>query len=253
MQPTEWLVGGIGLLEYFGNSPVQLKSSVVRRALKGDEYIQTRAKAWASSKKPEKLPKLPFNVGDYDQLVTALHLPQIAQPDISRVDDQYSMDIVCHFMDIAAYLAEKEPALKISRGFIAREIEPPDSDKARFVWACNILDDVTLIFDLLDAGALTVVESDVFRTLYPEIAFATAKAYMLAAISYIYDEQKPTIASWQSVGLSALMGVPVSDFNDVMTWQAGYSPTKGPGRPPSQAPDLAGQSATDSQRKDFPR
>lgn len=253
MQSTEWLVGSIGLLKYFGHAPVQITSSAIRRALKGDEYIKSRAKTWAASKKPAKLPKLPFNVGDYDQLVTALHLPQLAQPDISRIDDGYSMDVVCHFMDIAAYLTEKEPALKMSQGFIAREIEPPDSDKARFVWACNILDDVNLVFDLLDAGALTVVESDVFRTLYPEIAYETAKAYMLAAISYIYDEQKPTIASWQSVALSALMGTPVSDFNDVLTWQAGYSSTKGPGRPPSQAPNLAGQAATETQRKDFPR
>ena len=253
MSTPEWIVGTIGLQDFFGVRPIRLTKPQVLQALNVEKYIKGRAKVWADSKKPAKLPKLPFNVSDYDQLVTALHLPDSAQPDISQVDEEFQLDIAAQFIDISHFLASQEPALRMSQGFISREIEPPDSDKARFVWTCNILEDIHLVYDLLDAGALTQVEATAFKTLYPETAFLTAKAYMSSAIDYVYDEEKPTIASWQALGLSALMGVPVSDFQSVLTWQAGYSSTKGPGRPPSQAPNLAGQAATDSQRKDFPR
>lgn len=253
MEVTEWLTGIVGLNSYFGGVPLVVTKAQINQALTAQKYVDNRIKSWMEAKKPAKFIPGEFTLADYDLVISALQTPKISHPNMTRLDPSLQLDFYTAFLDIGYYLKKNQPAVVLSRGLVAREVEPPTTDKSRFMWACNIINDVKYIFDLLDSGALTPVEADVFKELFPDIAAYTATACITAAINFIYDNDKPTLSSWQLQGLSALMGVPVSDFNDVLTWQAGYNPTKGPGRPPSQAPNLAGQAATESQRKDFPR
>lgn len=253
MISSDWIAGTIGLDWYLGLSPLKMTATQMARALKAEEYVKNRAKQWISTRKPGKITMGGLKLGDYDAVTTALQNPLHSPPDISGLTGDIQMQVLIKGMEIGFYLQENLPSTKLSGGIIAREVTPPISDQTRFMWACNAINDVRRIYDLLDAGALTVVEANAFKTLFPDLAMVTATSYLEAMINFIYSEEIPTIASWQALGLSALMGTPITDFNDVLTWQAGYSSTKGPGRPPSQAPDLANQSATDSQRKDFPR
>lgn len=250
---NEWLAGTIGLSAYFGIKPVTVSKSQITQAMNAEKYILTRIRSWVAATKPSKFEIGDISMADYDLIVSNMQSPQLAHPDMSRIDPSMQVDFYTAFLDLGYYLKEIRPAVAHSGGLIAREVEPPSSDKARFTWACNIVNDIKYVFDLLDAGALTGVEADAFRRLFPETALFTASTCLQEIIGFIYSKEKSTLASWQLSGLSALMGVPITDFNDVLTWQAGYNPTKGPGRPPSQAPNLAGQAATDSQRKDFPR
>lgn len=253
MISTEWLTGTIGLATYFGQKPIKMTQSQVTQALKAETYITQRAKSWAAAKRPGQLPKDMLGIADYDMVITALGTPELAHPDISRLPSNWQLDFVTAFMDIGYYLQSQQPAVKMSGGFIAREIEPPSSDKSRFMWACNAINDIHNIYDLFDAGALTVIEADAFKQLFPETALFTATEYLKAAIEYIYNNEKPTMASWQLQGLSALMGVPMADFQDVAGWQMGYDRPKGPGRPPLSKPlNIAKAQLTDSQQLDSP-
>jgi hypothetical protein len=254
MSLADWVVGTIGLSSFFGEHKIKITKHNLAQALQEDKIIAKRAKEWAASNKPAKFIPPKLNNNDYDRIVSSLHVPQVAQPDISQLDPDSQLDVLAGFIDISNYLAEKEPAVRLSGGFISREIEPPDSDKSRFMWSCNIINDVTSIFDLLDSGALTAIEAEVFRELFPDLAMKTAKAYITAAIDYVYYNKKPTIASWQAVGLSALMGAHITDFQDVIGWQMNYDGGSGPGRPSGpKAPNLSGANITDSQKLGEPK
>ncbi len=253
MISSEWLTGTIGLEAYFGLKSPKVAPTQLKQALRAETYIQNRADAWANSKRPARLESNPIPLTQYDQIITSLNHPYQAHPDIRAIPHEFSLDFLTAFLDIGNYLQQHEPSLKISQGFLGREIEPPDSDKIRFLWICNMINDLRRVFDLLDSGALTHVEATTFKELFPETALLTAVTYLRTGINFIYDKQKPTLASWQIAGLSALMGVPVADFNDVVAWQAGYDQSPGPGRPAVAKPvNLADSNLTDSQKLDSP-
>lgn len=243
---ADWLTGTMGIYAYFGMSRLKVTKAQLIQAMKAEDYIKSRAKAWAASKKPAKMEKMPISFKDYDMIVTALQHPYQATPDLSAIPDDLALDVVAKFLDITHYLHEHQPALMISGGLIGREIEPPTSDKTRFCWACNAINDVRIVYDLLDSGALTGIEADAFKTLFPDMAMFTAVSYLKEAINFMYDNEKPTMASWQLQGISALLGVPMADFNDVVSWQMNYD-QQGPGRPPSSVPDFATDSMSDMQ------
>jgi len=252
MLSSEWLVGTIGLSAYFGMKRPGITQAMVSQALQVEKYVKRRAEAWAAAKKPAKLVEMKLNENDYDMIVTALQNPNQAQPDISSLPTDMALDFLTAFVDIGYYLHENMPSLQLSGGLIAREIEPPSSDKTRFVWSCNIINDVRLMFDLLDSGAVTEIEGKAFTTLFPEIAMLTAVTYLKTAINFMYDNEKPTMASWQLQGLSAMLGVRLTDFSDVLGWQVGYD-EKGPGRPVgAKTVNFAKSNLTDSQKLDSP-
>jgi hypothetical protein len=247
VSPNEWLLGTIGLDGYFGFRPIKITKSQLNQSARYQELLKRRAQQWAASKKPAKFQKPKYSERDYDLLVTALMSPEKALPDLTFVPDNLSADIVSTYLNISYYLYSVQPATKISKGFLGREIEPPSSDKMRFVWACNAIDSIEFVLNLLDQGALTPAEANAFTSIYPDVAADTAVAYLKEAVNYMYDNEKPTMASWQLQGISALLGAPVADFNDVMQWQSGYE-QQGAGRPPeTKSPNIAQFNMSDMQ------
>ena len=243
---TEWIMGTIGFAALFGQAPIKITPRQVKQALLCGNYIKTRATAWANSSRPAKIPSFGITAKDYDSVIN-LVTSEKAAPNLSTVPDDLSLDVLVQFLEVQAYLVSISPAIKVSQGLFGREIEPSTTDKSRFCWSCNTINDIRIIFDLLDAGALTNVEAEAFKTLFPNIAMEVAVQYLTTTIDYIYTNEKPTMASWQLQGISALLGVPMADFNDVMQWQGGYE-QQGPGRPPSsKAPDFAKDSMSDMQ------
>ena len=253
MISIDWIAGTIGLPVYFGRKPLKITKSKLIEATKIGDIIGQRAKAWAEATRPGKrLPPM-ISMCQYAVISSAVKDPSSFHPDLAAAPEEVQADLLARFIDISYYLKDKEPATLLSQGLIAREIEPPATDKARYLWACSMIDNVGRIFDLLDVGAVTLAEADALKVLFPDLAMEIAVAYLRAAIEFIYTKNKPTLASWQLQGLASLLGVPLTDFNDVVMWQANFDTNQGPGRPSQKAPNLAENAFSDMQQLGIPK
>jgi hypothetical protein len=249
---TEWLCGTAGLPFYFGTKRLKVTQKFLADAQKADKIIRERAKTWVNLRSPAQPPKAKYTVGDFDEVVAALDNPMDANPDLTQVPADLQVDFIAKYLDVRMWLYDHQPAIKFSSGLIAREIPPADSDKSKFMWSVNVLDDVTRVFDLLDAGCLAPSEAMALRDVYPEFIMILMVTYLKATVDYLYKNQYGALSGWQLAGLSALAGVPITSFQDVMTWQMNYEPT-GPGRPQgSKAPNLAKNEASDMQALGVP-
>lgn len=244
---TEWLCGTAGLPFYFGTRRLKVTQKFLSDAQKADKIIKDRAKAWVNMKSPAQPPKPKYKLGDFDDVVAALDNPMDANPDITQIPVDMQTDFVAKYLDVRAWLYERQPAIKFTGGLIAREVPPADTDKMKFMWSVNVLDDVTRVFDLLDAGCLAPSEAMALRDVYPELIMVLLVTYLRETIDYLYKNQFGSLSGWQLAGLSSLAGTPITSFQDVMTWQMNYEPS-GPGRPQgSKAPNLAENAASDMQ------
>lgn len=250
---SDFLTGILGLSAYFGMKRIKITSAMIAESSNIEKTVRTRAKAWAGMTRAGKFTPSTLRVGDYDNIIAALESPYQANPDISGLPLDMQTDVVVKYLDIRGWLEDNRPALKFSQGVVAREIEPSETDKTKFIWSCGMIDNVRRIFDLLDSGALSLPEALAFKDLFPELALFVAQEYLRATIDYMYNEKKPTLSGWQLVGLSALMGVPTTSFDDVLQWQSGFDQGGGPGRPASdKTPNLAQPNLTDLQKLDNP-
>jgi hypothetical protein len=253
MLASDWITGTIGLSAYFGLGKMKVTQKMYLDSLQADKIIAKRAKAWVAAKRPGKLPKAEIGTKDYDSLVAALDNPFDANPDISVLPEDLQLDVIARYLDVRGWLEQHQPAIKMSGGLIAREIPPPESDKLKFMWSANMINDVTQIFDMLDAGSLTLFEASALREIFPDFTMAVLLAYINATLDFVYNEDKITLSGWQTLGLSTLAGVPITSFDDVLQWQSGFPQPDGPGRPPGdKAPNLAQPNLSDSQRLDSP-
>lgn len=247
MPASDYIAGTLGLRAYFGSASVKITQAKLRVADNSYKEIKSRAKQWVNLNKPTQPPKPVFGLDQYDSVVTALDNPMDANPDISGLPEDMQIDIIAKYLDVRGWLEEHEPAIQFSGGLIAQEIPPPTSEKTKFMWSVDILNDITRVFDLLDAGCLTPPEAMALRDVYPDFTMEIVVEYVKAAIDYLYTNQFSALSGWKLAGLSALAGVPITSFQDVMTWQMNYEPT-GPGRPKgSKAPNLAQNEVSDMQ------
>jgi hypothetical protein len=244
---SEWLSGTVGLPFYFGTRRLKVSQARLKEAFKIEKLIEQRAQAWVKKARPAQPPKAKYTLDDYDNVVAALDNPLQANPDITQLPEEFQVDFIAKYLDIRAWLSQYQPAIKFSGGIIAREIPPPDSNKIKFMWAVNVLDDLGRVFDLLDAGCLAPSEAMALREVYPEFIMGVMVAYLNATVDYIYENEFFSLSGWKMAGLSALAGVPITSFQDVMSWQMNYD-QEGPGRPQgSKAPNLAQNNVSDMQ------
>jgi hypothetical protein len=244
---TEWLCGTAGLPFYFGTQRLRVTQKFLSDAQRADKIIRERSKSWVNMRSPAQPPKAKYKVGDFDDVIAALDNPMDANPDITLIPVDLQVDFVAKYLDVRSWLYEHQPAIKFSGGLIAQEIPPADSDKMKFMWSVNVLDDITRVFDLLDAGCLAPSEAMALRDVYPEFVMVLMVTYLRATVDYLYKNQFGALSGWQLAGLSALAGVPMTSFQDVMAWQMNFEP-EGPGRPQgSKAPQLAKNAVTDMQ------
>jgi hypothetical protein len=244
---SEWLSGTAGLPFYFGTGKLKITAKDLRDSDKASKIIADRAKQWVDMRRPAQPPKPRYTSGDFDVVIAALDNPMDANPDMTQIPSELQVDFLAKYLDIRAWLYEHQPTIKFTSGLIAQEIPPADTDKMKYMWSVNVLDDVTRVFDLLDAGCLAPSEALALRDVYPEFIMALMVSYLRATVDYLYKNQFSSLSGWQMAGLSSLAGVPMVNFNDVMAWQTGYAPS-GPGRPQgSKAPQIAENEASDMQ------
>lgn len=252
MPASDYIAGTIGMRAYFGSTPVKITKGKLQAADNSYKEIKSRAKQWVNLKRPQQPPKAVFGLDQFDAVVTALDNPMDANPDITGLPDDLQTDIIAKYIDVRGWLEAHEPAIRFSGGLIAQEIPPPTSEKTKFMWSVDVLNDITRVFDLLDAGCLAPSEAMALRDVYPDFTMEVVVEYIKAAIDHLYTNQLSALSGWQLAGLSALAGVPITSFQDVMTWQMNYEPT-GPGRPQgSKAPNLAKNEASDMQALGVP-
>lgn len=252
MSVSDYIAGTLGIRAYFGSSPVKITKGKLQAADNYLKEIRSRAKQWANLRRPTQPPKAVFGLDQYDAIVTALDNPLDANPDISGLPEDMQTDLIAKYLDVRSWLEQHEPAIRLSGGLIAQEIPPPSSEKTKFMWSVDMLNDITRVFDLLDAGCLAPSEAMALRDVYPDFTMTLVVEYIKAAIDYLYTNQFSALSGWQLAGLSALAGVPITSFQDVMSWQMNYEST-GPGRPSSgKAPNLAKSEASDMQALGVP-
>jgi hypothetical protein len=175
-----------------------------------------------------------------------------ANPDISGLDEELQLEFIAQYLDIRGWLNLHQPAVKLAGGMIAYELPASDTEKLKFLWSADILNNPSKIMDLLDAGCLTEVEAMAARDVYPEYTLEIVLQYVQASINYIIENPYSALSGWQLAGLSALAGAPVKSFGDVMAWQGNY-PSNKPGRPEgSKAPNLAKSNVSDMQALGVP-
>jgi len=252
MVQNEYFTGLLGLKFYFGVGKPKGIPSTLAESARFKKTVKERAKEWANQKRPTQPPKATYTTADYDNVIALLDNPLDANPDLMKIPPELQVDVVAKYLDIRSWLEANQPVIKFTGGLIARELPPAEIDQIRFMWSVNMIDDVSRIFDLLAAGCLTPVEAQVMQEIYPEVALAVVVEYIKAAIDYLYDNQFSALSGWKLAGLSALIGVPITSFEDVMSWQMNYD-QQGPGRPPgSKAPNLAENNVSDMQALSAP-
>lgn len=248
MNPIEWIMGHTGMPFFFGTKRLRLTQDKLRQAENIDKYIKQRAKTWVNLKHPAQPPTANYKIGDYDKVIAVLDNPMDANPDITQVPEEMRLDFIAKYLDIRAWLDAHQPAIKFSGGLIATELPPPDSDKAKFMWAVDVLDNLTKVLDMLDAGCLTPIEAQAVREVFPEFTMGLIVEYVHAVIGYLLENDFRAVSGWKLAGLSALAGVPITSFQNVMAWQANYE-TDGT---TTKAPNLAASNLTEPQKLEAP-
>jgi hypothetical protein len=246
------LFSQLGLKTFFGNKRPKVTQSMIKHAENIEKTITARAKAWVNLRSPKQPPKKEYTLPEFDLLIAALDSPLDANPDISGLDEELQLELVAQYLDIRGWLNLNQPAVKLSGGLFAYELPASDTEKLKFLWAADILNNPMILFDLLDAGCLTEVEAMAAREVYPDLVMAIVLEYMQATIQYLIDTPYGALSGWQLAGLSALAGAPVKSFSDIMAWQGNY-PANRPGRPEgSKAPQVAMANVTDTQALNAP-
>lgn len=247
MLSTEYLAGTAGIEYFFGKRKLKLTQETLKKAGSVEKMINSRAETWVNLKRPKSPPKPQYTNKDYDYVITALDNPMHTNPDIVGLPDDLQIDFIAKYMDTRAWLEQHQPTIKFSGGLIARELPPSDSDMSKFMWSVDILSDVTKVFDLLDAGCIAPSEAMAIRDVYPEFLTQVMITYLNKTIDYIYENPYKTLSGWQMAGLSSLAGVPMTSFQDVMSWQMNFPEqpqTSGNGK----APQLASSQLTEPQK-----
>ncbi len=246
------LLGQLGLKSFFGNKTPRITQGMMRSADGITKTIKNRANNWVNLKKPQQPPKREYKLPEYDLLVAALDNALNANPDISGLSEELQTEIIAQYLDVRGWLTLNQPAIKMAGGLFAYELPASDTEKLKFLWAADIINNPLILFDLLDAGCLTEVEAMAAREIYPDLTLEIVLQYIEATIEYLIDTPYGALSGWQLAGLSALAGAPVKNFSDIMAWQGNY-PNNQPGRPTgSKAPQVAQANVTDTQAVSAP-
>jgi hypothetical protein len=210
------------------------------------------AKQFAELSKPAPFPETTVPRKQFQEIVEQL-TRDLPLEDVEETIDGYDSDlglmVQTQLIDNRFYLQAQIPTQVPFGAFKMTLIEPSDSDKARFMWQCNLIDRPLRFAELFLAGALTQVETALMRTLYPELFDVLLMAVIDEIIAAAENDK---LASWEGgwkrLAMSNLLGVQVDTFQNVMTWQTGFE-EKTAGRPPSPGRiELAEANATDTQK-----
>jgi hypothetical protein len=252
MLQSEAIAGVMGLGPVLsGKLPKPTKILVSR----GDQLVRDMAAAateFAKLRKPAPFPETTVPRKRFQEIVDQLNQePSLEELEQTALDyeDDLGLLVETQIIDNRYYLQSQVPTQVPFGAFSMTLLEPSDSDKARFMWQCNLIDRPLRFAELFLAGALTTVETALMRTLYPELF----DVLLLSVIEEVIKAaENNDIASWEGgwkrLAMSNLLGVQVESFQNVLAWQTGFE-EKTAGRPPNPGRiELAEANQTDLQK-----
>ena len=254
MIEIELIVGTMGLDKILADKLPKYNPHLLTKAASTLRAFRKGAGEFADSAKPGSMPDEKYELKDYDDLVAMLQ----EEPEIMSVIEgletwpsELQTEIMVKIADVKAYLQGQMPQQQMSGSIASFPLPPSDSDKFRFLWQANLCDDVRTFIDLLNAGAITPIESALMRTLFPEthdyLLVEVMDKVMDAAVAGDMQEWE---GSWRKPALSGFLGVPVTNFQDVMQNQTGFQ-EKTAGRPKEPGSvQVASSNLTDNQKLD---
>jgi hypothetical protein len=254
MIEIELIVGTMGLDALFKDKLPKYSPALLKRAAGALKEFDKAAKQLSSRSTVDRLPKETYSFAEFSELQNLLQSDQevdnMAQG-LESWPSELQMPLIVQIADVKSYLQAQIPSQQMSSGLGATFLEPSDSDKFRFLWQANLVNDITNFGEVFLAGGITPLESAVMRTLFPMahdyFIIAVMDELITAAVNKELDEWE---GGWQKPSISALLGVPVTSFSDVLQNQTGMA-EKGVGRPKGPGSvQLAQLDLTTSQKVD---
>lgn len=234
MIEIELIVGTMGLESLFKDRLPKYSPALLKRAAGALKEFDRAAKQLSSLSNVSRLPKDEYTFTEYAYLQELLQLDQEVDNMAQGLESWPSylqIPLMTQIADVKNYLHGQIPTQAMSSGLGAVFLEPSDSDKFRFLWQANLANDITSFGEVFLAGGITPLESAVMRTLFPMahdyFVIAVMDQLINAAVNKELDSWE---GGWQKPAISALLGVPVTSFSDVLQNQTGMA-EKGVGRP----------------------
>ncbi len=254
MIEIELIVGTMGLDMILADRLPKYSAALLKRASSVLKDFKEGANVFADSDEPEGLPDAVIPYEDYDKLTKKMLDDQDyveMTEGLESWPSELQMEIMVQIADVKAYLMDQMPRNEMVGAISSTQIEPSDSDKFRFLWQAELVNDIRGFVGLLNSGAITPIESALMRTLFPQthdyLIVEVMDKTMDALLDGKADEWE---GSWRKTALSGLLGVPVTSFQDVMTWQTGME-DKTAGRPKGPGSvQVASMNLTDNQKID---
>jgi hypothetical protein len=254
MIEIELIVGTMGLDKVLAGKLPRYSKSVLDRAGSTLKVFKTGAKTFAESNNPGNIPDWNLGVNDYDQITKDLQkdedLLDLADS-LETWPSELQTEVMVLLADIKVYLSNQLPMSQVTGALSSYSLPPSDSDKFRFLFQANLVDDIRTFVDLLNSGGITPIESALMRTLFPQTHDYLVIEVMDQVLDAVVDgDIAQWEGGWRKPALSGLLGVPVMDFQSVMQMQTGME-EKTAGRPKGPGSlQVAGFNQTDSQKLD---
>lgn len=254
MLEIELIVGTMGLTALFQDKLPRYSQALLSRSSDVLKEFERAAKSMSKRSGTGPMPEDDLDFSDYDRLQRML----LEDAEIVTVEEGLSswpselqLPLIVQIADVKSYLRNQLPLQQMSGTMAAKALEPSDSDKFRFLWQANLCNDIRRFSSLFTAGAITPIESQLMRTLFPEAHDFFVILVMDQLVQAVADGKADDWSGgWQNNAMSNLLGVPIASFEDVMNWQTGMA-EKTAGRPKSNSSiQLAKFNLTDNQKID---
>ncbi len=254
MIEIELIVGTMGLDKILADRLPRYSEALLKRASGVLKEFKAGAKEFAESDEPSGLPDSVIEYSQYEQLIQKMlddqEFAELTEG-LESWPSELQIEILTQIADVKAYLNAQAPRNEMVGAISATQVEPSDSDKFRFLWQAELVNDIRGFVGLLNSGAITPIESALMRTLFPQthdyLLVEVMDKVLDAVVAGKADEWE---GSWRKTALSGFLGVPVTSFRDVMTWQTGME-DKTAGRPKGPGSvQIASMNLTDNQKID---
>lgn len=254
MLEIELIVGTMGLDALYRDKLPRYSQALLSRSSDALKEFEKAAKSMSKRTTNDNMPEDTLDFSDYERLQRMLLEDEeilTVEEGLSSWPSELQIPLVTQIADVKWYLQNQLPLQQMSGTMVSQALEPSDSDKFRFLWQANLCNDIRRFSSLFTAGAITPLESQLMRTLFPEAHDFFVILVMDQLVQAVADGKADDWSGgWQNNAMSNLLGVPITSFEDVMNWQTGMA-EKTAGRPKSSSSiQLAKMNLTDNQKID---
>lgn len=252
MIEIELIVGTLGLEKILADKLPKYSQSLLTKAGSTLKTFKAGAKEFAEKNNPGSLPDEQFGLEDFKDLSLKLQMDQDITEAIEGLatwPTEMQTEIMVLIADIKVYLGQQLPQQQVTGTFSGSFIDPSDSDKFRFLWQANLVNDIRGFVDLLNSGSITPIESALLRTLFPQTHDYLVIEVMDKVLDAAIDGSVETWeGTWRKPALSGLLGIPIMNFSDIGALQSGFA-EKTVGRPKGPgAIQMAGVNLSENDR-----